>query len=45
VLDKRLEEVLLIERTNQRRNHIHQLEALLFHVISKQTSCTGIELK
>ena len=41
VADDGLEHFTFIERTNNRRDCIHQLELLSFHIVGEQTSCTG----
>ena len=43
--DQRLEQVALIERADQRRDHVHQLGALALHIGWEQVSGIGGELE
>jgi hypothetical protein len=45
VADDGLEDFTFIERTNNRRDCVHQLELLSFHIVGEQTSCTGREFE
>src|SRR6516164_5960005 len=45
MLDERLEQRTLVERANQHRDHVHQLDLLPLHVAWEQFSCIGGELE
>ena len=45
VPDDRLEKFLRVKRANDRRNHIHELEVLLFHLAREQMPHVGRKLE
>src|SRR6516225_4977994 len=45
MLDERLEQRALVERANQHRDHVHQLDPLPLHVAWEQFSCIRGELE